>query len=433
VPIERFNCVFLVHYFPPINSSGAKRFEYISKYLAKEGCEVTVITTRKTGSDGQFTEKYPEGIEVIELDFLGRSYPSKESDGVFVPMYSGKASYNRRLKDFVMNILGQVPDPRLPFALSFLKPKLESNVALALSTADVVIGTTPPWPMILAAVILKKRYGVPCILDYRDHFSECHEMPGGRLAKALEKVLDKWLVSKADYVVTISEPMKSYYENFTDSVSVIMNGYDLDTLERAREKATIQSSNNIVIRYMGIVSPGRIPYNFLKALRKLNQNKPSRFNKINLEYYGNASVLENFVRGNYPELLDRFSYFDFVPYELSLKLMIESDYLIFSETSSRATLSSQGILTTKLFEYIGSGRPIIADLSPDTLAASLIQSCGHAHLVSDSSEEIYNFISVDNFYKRKIDEVPETAHRYTRENQAKSYYELMRNTAKYES
>lgn len=66
------NVVFIVHYFPPVNSSGAKRVEAISKYLASDGNSVTVITTKKTASDGRFTEVYPKGVNVIELDGFGR-------------------------------------------------------------------------------------------------------------------------------------------------------------------------------------------------------------------------------------------------------------------------------------------------------------------------------------------------------------------------
>lgn len=44
--------VLIAYYYPPINSSGAKRAEALSKYFCAFGHHVTVITTRKTRADG---------------------------------------------------------------------------------------------------------------------------------------------------------------------------------------------------------------------------------------------------------------------------------------------------------------------------------------------------------------------------------------------
>ncbi|UUZ52982.1 hypothetical protein LP419_28515 [Massilia sp. H-1] len=48
--------VFVVHYYPPVNSAGAKRVEALSKYFAAAGHEVTVVTTCKSDRDGLLTE-----------------------------------------------------------------------------------------------------------------------------------------------------------------------------------------------------------------------------------------------------------------------------------------------------------------------------------------------------------------------------------------
>ena len=92
--------VFIPHYYPPVNSSGAKRVEAISKYLASDGHDVTVITTKKTGADGEFTEAIPKGVRLIELDGLGRRSTSVQSNVLFEPMYTGRPSLKRRFKDW---------------------------------------------------------------------------------------------------------------------------------------------------------------------------------------------------------------------------------------------------------------------------------------------------------------------------------------------
>lgn len=417
--------VLIAHYYPPINSSGAKRAESLSKYFTALGHGVTVITTRKRRSDGEFTEQVPKGVQLVELDGFGREQPSVDAGGTFEPMYSDRPSWKRRLKDRVMVMFGQLPDPRLPFSLAFLFPWFAKRAEDAIRQADIVIGTTPPWPMALAALFCKLRFGKRCILDYRDHFSECHEMPGGRLAKWLEKVIDRRLVNAADHIVCISEPMSLYYRSLTPNVGTILNGYDHEILEEARAVAQIIQDGKVRIRYMGIVSPGRVPHNLLKAIIKLKSQRPELFNHLQFEFFGNAAIIQDIVENNYPEISKAFYFFSSVRYFESLKKIVEADYLLFSETSSIKTLSAQGILTTKLFEYIGSDRPILADISEDTLAGGLLRQCGEQHVVSQSSELFFNVISNPSFYKRKPDKKSPMSTSLSRKYQAIQYADLV--------
>ena len=420
------NIVFIVHYFPPVNSSGAKRVEAISKYLAADGHDVTVITTRKTASDGGFTEVYPEGVRVLELDNLGRVSVSQESSGAFEPMYTEKPSLKRRIKDVVLNVLGQVPDPRLPFALSFLSPMMNAQVKAALNRADVVIGSSPPWPLLLAAVICKKRFNVPCILDYRDHFSECHEMPGGRFAKWLELKIDKWLVGNASHLVTISEPMSSYYRTMAPNVVTIMNGYDHEVLDAARLRVNPPVPDKVVLRYMGIVSPGRVPHNVMRALVRLKASQPQLFERFQIEYYGGADLIKDALAKQYPSIDSAFSFHAAVPYQDSLRLIVESDYLIFAETSSTQTLSAQGILTTKLFEYIGAGRPVLGDISVNTLAGSFLRRADENNVIGVTSDIFFEAFSATDFYQRKANVVSDFAQGLSRRAQAHQYTDVIR-------
>jgi len=419
--MSHMHIVFIVHYYPPINSSGAKRVEFISKYLVRMGHRVTVITTQKKLSDGAFTEVIPPGVQLIELDAFGREAPSRADGGTFEPMYTTAPSGLRRLKDAVMALMGQLPDPRLPFAMSFLSPRLSVRVQTALRDADVVIGSTPPWPMLLAAIAIKRRFGVPCVLDYRDHLSECHEMPGGRLAKGLEKVLDRALVRRADYVVTISDPMTTFYGRMTKSIRTIMNGYDHELMNAARARVGPAASNKIVIRYMGLVSPGRVPHRFLDALTALRREAPEKLARLRIEFYGHANLIERELQARAADIEGIFRFFPSVPYDESMELVVSADYLLFCETSSQATLSAQGILTTKLFEYIGSGRPVLADISPSTIAGRLLTSCGSNHIVADQPGPFLAALQNEDFYRRQPDYISETTLCLSRASQAADY------------
>ena len=213
--------VLLVHYFPPINSSGAKRMEAMAKYFARAGRTVTVLTSRKTAVDGAFVEAIPEGATVIEIDGWGRSAPPAP---VALQDYHRRvaptASPRRRIKAAIMRAFGQLPDPRLKLAFAFLSPILSSDVRAVLAQADVIVASCPPWPALLAGIFARWRSGrAKLVLDYRDQFSRCHEMPGTRPAKAVEELIDAFLMRNADGVVAVSDPMSAYYAGFGRAVT----------------------------------------------------------------------------------------------------------------------------------------------------------------------------------------------------------------------
>jgi Glycosyl transferase 4-like domain len=425
---RRLNIAVMLHYFPPINSSGAKRFEAMTKYFAREGHNVTVFTTSKSGADGEFSEAIPEGVELYELDGFGRIKPSLQGKVLFEDMYAGKPSFKRKLKRRVMNWFGQLPDPRLPFALAFAGPFLALEVRSRLRDADVVIGSCPPWPLILASLIVSRRFGALCIMDYRDPFSDCHEMPGGRFATFVERIVDRFLVRRADCVVAISNPIGDYYRQFNPRTSVIMNGYDHEMVERAAAAGgwiVKTKEQQIILRYMGLVSPGRVPHNLLRALTKAAAARPELLHRLRFEYYGPGDVMRGTVAREYPSLTSLFHFFSNVPYVKSLQLSIEADYLLFCETSSKHNLSAQGILTTKLFEYIASGRHIIAEIGVQTLAGSLIVKADKRHFVSTDAAAFEQLFLSDGFLSPGPSEQSPIAPRLSRKYAADQYMDLM--------
>lgn len=50
---------FIVHYFPPLNSTGARRVLAFAKYLHRFGHRISVVTTQKHTYDGYLTEALP--------------------------------------------------------------------------------------------------------------------------------------------------------------------------------------------------------------------------------------------------------------------------------------------------------------------------------------------------------------------------------------
>lgn len=406
--------------------------EALSKYAARWGWRVTVITTRKVAADGNHTEKKPDGVELIELDAFGRFRPSVRPADAEQDLRSQPAGFKRRLKTLVQDVLGQVPDPRIPFALAFASPWLDERVKAAIRSADVVVGTQPPWPPMLAAVFCKARFRKPIVLDYRDPLSNCHEMRGGRFAKALELWLDRFLIRRANAVVTVSEPMSAYYSGLFPEVHTILNGYDPERIEAAKSAVQgppAREGRPLVIRYLGVITPGRIPNQLLAALQKLHDQGTNLSSRVRFEYYGEWLGLVRELDERYPALKPLFSFFGFVPYEESLRLIVTADHLLFCENQVRAAegreSSASGVLTTKMFEYVASGRPILADISPETMAGSFIVKSSPMHFVSASTEDHIRYLQSDAFLNPATVEATPFVATLSREAQSRAYVHLL--------
>jgi glycosyltransferase involved in cell wall biosynthesis len=380
--------VFFVHYFPPLNSTGSRRVESFAKYLARDGHDVVVVSTRKTLRDGPLTEPVPAYVRLYEIDWSGRLLESDRSTTPAAPV-AGTAKrihWTRQVKQKLMRLCGQALDHRLAFAFALRSRQLDAKVVEELSTADVFVSSCPPWPAHLAALFARRRFGKPWIADYRDQFSGNHVMNGTWLSDKIELWIDRALLKRATAVTVISGPMQTYYEAMHSLVECVENGYDSEIFERIKGELLAKPRNDpsqpAVLRYMGTITRDRIPRNLLAALEKVVAEPNAGNRHVQLEFYGDTRILEDHVNTHHAGLKPWMKFLPAVPYVKSIEAMLTADALLFIETSDLSSLSARGVLTTKLFEYLASGRQILAEIDDATLAASYIRRASSLHVVS---------------------------------------------------
>lgn len=372
--------VFIVHYFPPLNSSGARRVLALSKYLSRFGHQVTVVTTRKSRYDGQLTEQMPDYCKVIELG--GRSVPDARTS-IDARTQGGRPALALSLvtvRRALTRIFGQLIDHRLSLALRFFMGRLPREAVEALEGADVLVSSSPPWPVHLATYFASGRFGKPWVADYRDQFSGHHIFESNALTAYVERSLERLMLGRAARVTVVSSPMAEYYRQFHRVVDSIENGFDAEVFEGIRKElpgAISSGDGRKTLRYVGTITKDtitkdRIP-NLLEALRLL---RPEERKEILVQFYGESGTLPAVVRSRYPELMGCMEFNESVSHREALTLILTADGLFFSGVSSEDSLSAKGVLTTKLFEYLAAQRPILADIVPQTLAGQVITRSG---------------------------------------------------------
>lgn len=385
--------VFFVHYFPPLNSTGSRRVESFAKYLARDGHEIVVVSTRKTLRDGPLTEEVPPYVRLYELDSSGRRMQRQTPSATAASSRPAakRIHWTRRLRQQIMRLSGQLIDHRVVFAMALRSKKLDAQVAQELESADIFVSSCPPWPAHLAALVAARRFGKPWIADYRDQFSGNHVMNGTWLSDWMERAIDRALLKRATAVTVISGPMQTYYEAMHTMVHCVENGYDSEvfqTVRAALNPVTSEATDRpIVVRYLGTITRDRIPHSLLEALERVNRSGRST-RRVKLELFGDTRILEDFIDARHPGLKQWIDFLPAVPYRKSIEAMLTADALLFMETSNMSSLSARGVLTTKLFEYLASGRPIVAEIDEQTLAASYIRRASESHVVSRDVETL---------------------------------------------
>lgn len=413
--------LIVAHYFPPMNSTGARRPEALASFLVRNGMSVVVLTTKK----GSQARKYnsAQKVKVIECSLLstlvfesiGETYVIPESKGVV-------SSSLQRFKQKVVNrYFGQIFDPRLPFVFYLALKVALNRISYGklfkwvndFADADVLVSTSPPWTSHLLGLFIAKILKIPFVVDYRDQFSSNH-MFSQNLSR-FETNLDRLFCTQSSLVSVVSDPMREYYESLSSSkVVTVMNGYDECNFNGINSEIRLNrtpDNNKIIVRYFGTITADRLMEPLWSALINSKLYDLYRF-----EFYGDCSLLQNYLSTvNVKKILD-VRFFKSLPHKEALRLMCASDALLFTETSEAKHASQRGVLTTKLFEYLASCRPLIAIIDYNTVAGELIAQSGLAITLSIDETTIGKDLSV--FPKiQSIEPNAKFINRFSRDNQ----------------
>lgn len=352
--------VVICSYFPPDNSVGIRRVFSLVKFLAENGCEVTVITPLRQGVDQSLLEisKFCNIIhtsfarvrafnleKVSESDVSGKSKKS-----VF---YLAAVYFKRR---FLNRFVGQLADP---FLISFMGAFFSQKILDTLKDS-VVISSSPSWSSHFLAARWSKKVNMSLILDYRDPLYGCHQFTSK--FSHFERILDKYLCSCADYVTTVSPAWVESYSAMAENVMLIRNGYD-------RSEITPTITDGITkINYIGsMLHEDRIPISLISALNACDK-------KINLNIIGTCLFQDTIEKIDTKGLV---TFRGHISHADAFKEMIsEGSANFIQETTQDSDLFSRGIIPTKVYEYIGAGRPIISSVATKSDALVILQRSG---------------------------------------------------------
>ncbi len=244
---------------------------------------------------------------------------------------------------------------------------------------DTVITTSPPHSTQLIGLKLKRKYpSIKWIADLRDPWSDIYygkDLYQTSLAKCYNARLERKVLETADEIITVSgECVRNFQSKTSKSLPIhlIPNGYDEDDFEilsqnqgqGSRVKGQGIPNHRITISYVGSLAPQYETETFVNALKLLSPDVQS---KIHLQFVGGtipAKLQESLSTVNC-----QLSTVHYVPHAEAVEYMCNSDMLLLLLPNQ---IENKGIVTGKLFEYMASGKPVLAVCFKDGDAANIL-------------------------------------------------------------
>jgi hypothetical protein len=345
--------VLLVSFFSTSRPGGSFRPAPLAKYLPEFGWQPIILTP-------VLTEKQNTNLRIIEtpyrdvLGFWKRLLGLKTHEGIRAHIknrlgVTTKRSFIDTLFTYQEAVLNYPDFYRgwKPFAIKAAEDFLGSE------HVDAMISCAPMTSHIIASVLTAK-FNIPWLADFPDLWSRNHGYSYGAIRHWIDERLELKTLSRADALVTISEPWAEKLRtlHLEKKVYVITHGFDPATVNIPPAHLT----SKFTITYTGIIYHGyQDPTILFSALRDLISEGALIPADIEIKFYGDKMLwLENEIeKFKLPGIVKQYGK---VPQLTALEKQRESQLLLLLGWNDP---KEKGVYTSKVFEYLGARRPIL--------------------------------------------------------------------------
>lgn len=376
------NILLITYYFPPCGGAAVQRWLRMIPLLIENGINVSVITTKNGDypiTDESLLLKIPKSVKVFRTYTPSINLIWQKVFGVKQSMPYGSLVSEKKdpfLKKLLLwtrvNII--LPDARIPwnpFAQRYARKILMQD------KFDWIVTTGPPHSTHLIGLKLKKKYKIKWLADFRDPWRDIFYLQNKKqnsLSRKINTTLESAVVKNADLTLTASAGIA---ENLIGgNKHVFYNGFNSIQFDSDKYKKT----DKFRIKFIGQLTEGQ----YIEPLFQLLSDKLYQYELKDIEFYliGTKLILD--IKYSFPIVVT-----DPVSHDTAISEMINSELLVLVINK---TAQNQGILTTKLFEYIGSGTPVVCIGPPDGEAASVIRESQCGVVYQEMDNNIWSFI-----------------------------------------
>lgn len=360
-------CIIVSPYFPPSSLAGVHRARLLAKHLPSTGWTPIVVCVderfHEERLDPELSSLVPNTVEVVKT-------------GAIPPRWT------RAVKLGDISLRG------------FLH--LRSSICRLLSERqiDVCLVTGSPYYQMLLSREIRRRFGVPVVLDFQDPWASAWGAAQPRFSKSgaahmLSVLLEPRALRDASYVTTVSEVQNAELRQRHpwldgDRMSAHPIGADPEDFVALRSASMRPDSvaldgSKINLSYVGTVWPPAMhPLRvLLEAAARFARSRPDLASRLQINFIGTSNQPSEFRRLSVMPLAEEAGVASLVrevpqriPFLDSLSLLTKSDgILMFGSLEPHYTAS-------KVYSNLIASRPYLSMFHRESSAHSVLQAAG---------------------------------------------------------
>jgi glycosyltransferase involved in cell wall biosynthesis len=371
-PAPRGRVLMVSHVFPPLVAGGAVRMGQFARLLPEVGWDVSVLTGRHEA--GALDRDSAHEIEKRARIVTARSPASQiVSRGTPAPRRGFRSLLHRTARTAAASVL--FPDRQV----LWIPRAIEAGVKLMRELEHhVVLATHGPASNLIVGRALAKMFRLPLVVDFRDLWSTLPmDIFPTRLHRRAAHALEGSTCRKASRLIAVAPGMTTELATThgvdPERAVTITNGFDPADLARVHD-ARGTTARPFRLMYVGSIN---VHYNLeplWTALRSLADAGEITPQTLKVEFVGNLAMSDVAQLG----LADFVETSGFVPRDRVFDEFARADALLMVETPGYYARFSYA---AKVFDYILTGKPVLALVEAGGNTAMLLERAGVGHIV----------------------------------------------------
>lgn len=391
--------LIITYYWPPSGGAGVQRTLKFAKYLPEFGIEPIIITVDASHAtypilDHTLEKEVDPSLRVIRTrSFEPLKILSALKGKDSIP-HGGFANTNAEsiTQKTLRFIRGNffIPDARRGWVRFAVKAASE---IIDKEKIDTVFISSPPHSSQLIGLELKEKYGIRWIADMRDPWTDIYyyrDLLHSKFSAGRDAVYERKVLENADAIVSVSQPINKLFLAKSKKLDekkfhVIPNGYDESDFA---DKKTIREKY-FQLTYVGTMADNYKPAVLFDVINQFVNEFSVEKNDIRLTMVGSsAAAIQRLMEKSGLEKIAEF--IPHVDHAEAIDFMSKADVLLLVIPDVE---NNEGILTGKLFEYLGAGSPIVGLGPKNGKASQIINECEAGKLFErEEKEELYLYL-----------------------------------------
>lgn len=381
VKYEKGRVLVVSYHLPPDISPGSLRVSGLMNGLLREGWDVSAVTADaapSASSDFTSKDRLAAGIDVARTshwDAYGRIRKIFRLDipasGLLRILRLPAAAACRALA-FPDRYAGWI----VPLVVSAWKRIGDKNI-------DIVFSSSPPHSSHLAIYVLSYFKRFKWIADFRDPWTAPNRRGKSGILMVLRRRLEKQVLKRCDRIIANTPGnrealLKTFSFLEHGKVTVITNAFETETDEEEPARKTEIGECDLV--YTGEIYQGMLDL-ILEAMQIIAGNQTGQLPVFHIYGIMTRHDVDKISRLGFEK---NFIYHGFIPYRESVQIMKRARALLLLLPWSG---DSESWVPSKLYRYIGSGRPVLAVVPPGD-ASRILEETGAGLAVTDRDPKV---------------------------------------------